>query len=92
MYTDAGISGKSVENRPAYQQMLIDMKKGKFNLIIVFKIDRISRSTMDFEDSFKELKKYNCGIEFLCENTDTTKVAGINLQEFLAYSLNLKNS
>lgn len=83
VYTDAGISGKSAENRPAYQQMLKDMKKGKFNLIMAFKIDRISRSIIDFEDFFKELKKYNCGIEFLCENIDTTGAAGMMFARIL---------
>lgn len=83
VYTDAGISGKSAENRPAYQQMLKDMKKGKFNLIMAVKMDRISRSIIDFEDFFKELKKYNCGIEFLCENIDTTGAAGMMFARIL---------
>lgn len=83
VYTDAGISGKSAENRPAYQQMLKDMKKGKFNLIMAFKMDRISRSIIDFEDFFKELKKYNCGIEFLCENIDTTGAVGMMFARIL---------
>lgn len=83
VYTDAGISGKSAENRPAYQQMLKDMKKGKFNLIMAFKMDRISRSIIDFEDFFKKLKKYNCGIEFLCENIDTTGAAGMMFARIL---------
>ncbi len=83
VYTDAGISGKSADNRPAYQQMLKDMKKGKFNLIMAFKMDRISRSIMDFEEFFNELKKYNCGIEFLCENIDTTGAAGMMFARIL---------
>lgn len=83
VYTDAGISGKSADNRPAYQQMLRDMRKGKFNIIMAFKMDRISRSIMDFEEFFNELKKYNCGIEFLCENIDTTGAAGMMFARIL---------
>ena len=83
VYTDAGISGKSAENRPAYQQMLKDMKKGKFNLIMSFKMDRISRSIIDFEEFFNEIKKYNCGIEFLCENIDTTMASGMMFARML---------
>ena len=83
VYTDAGISGKSVENRPAYQQMLKDMKKVKFNLIVAFKMDRLSRSIIDFEEIFNELKKYNCGIEFLCENIDTTGAVGMMFARIL---------
>lgn len=83
VYTDAGISGKSTENRPAYQKMMKDMKKGKFNLIMAFKIDRISRSIMDFEEFFNEIKKYNCGIEFLYENIDTSGAAGMMFARIL---------
>lgn len=83
VYTDAGISGKSADNRPAYQQMLKDMKKKKFDLIMAFKMDRISRSIIDFEEFFNEIKKYNCGIEFLCENIDTTGAAGMMFARIL---------
>lgn len=50
---------------------------------MAFKMDRISRSIIDFEDFFKELKKYNCGIEFLCENIDTTGAAGMMFARIL---------
>ncbi|MBE6154732.1 MAG: recombinase family protein [Firmicutes bacterium] len=83
VYTDAGISGKSTENRPQYQQMLKDMKKGKFNLIMAFKLDRISRSIVDFEIFFNELKKNNCGIELLCEKIDTSGAAGMMFARIL---------
>ncbi|MBD8923579.1 recombinase family protein [bacterium] len=83
VYTDAGISGKSTENRPAYQQMMKDMRKGKFNLIMAFKMDRISRSIVDFETFFNEIKKYNCGIEFLCEKIDTNGAAGMMFARIL---------
>jgi len=83
VYTDAGISGKSTDNRPAYQQMIKDMKKGKFNSIMAFKMDRISRSIIDFEEFFNEIKKYNCGIEFLCENIDTNGAAGMMFARIL---------
>lgn len=83
VYTDAGISGKSTENRPAYQSMIRDMKKGKFNLIVAFKMDRISRSIVDFEDFFNLIKKYNCGIEFLCEKIDTSGAAGMMFARIL---------
>ncbi len=83
VYTDAGISGKSAENRPAYQQMLKDMKKGKFNLIVAFKMDRLSRSIIDFEEFFNETKKYNCGVELLCEKIDTSGAAGMMFARIL---------
>ena len=83
VYTDAGISGKSADNRPAYQQMMKDMRDKKFNLITAFKMDRISRSIVDFEEFFTELKEYNCGIEFLCEKIDTSGAAGMMFARIL---------
>src|SRR5574344_1883310 len=83
VYTDAGISGKSAENRPEYQQMLKDMKSHKFNIIMAFKMDRLSRSIADFEVLFNELKKYNCGIELLCEKIDTNGAAGMMMARII---------
>lgn len=83
VYTDAGISGKDTTHRPAYQQMLKDMKKGKFNLIMAYKLDRLSRSIVDFEEFFNELKQYNCGIELLVEKIDTTGAAGMMFARIL---------
>lgn len=77
VYTDAGISGKNADNRPAYQQMMKDMKKGKFNLIMAFKMDRLSRSVIDFEYFFNDIKIYNCEVQFIEGNIDTTGAAGM---------------
>lgn len=83
VYTDAGISGKDVDNRPAYQQMMRDMKKGKFNIIMAFKMDRLSRSVIDFENFFNDIKKHNCGVEFIEGNIDTTGAAGMMFARIL---------
>lgn len=83
VYTDAGISGKSTENRPSYQKMMKDMKAHKFNLILAYKMDRISRSIVDFEDFFNEIKKNECGIEFLCEKIDTSGATGMMFARIL---------
>lgn len=83
VYTDAGISGKDVDNRPAYQQMMRDMKKGKFNIIMAFKMDRLSRSVIDFENFFNDINKHNCGVEFIEGNIDTTGAAGMMFARML---------
>lgn len=77
IYTDAGISGKATDNRPGYQEMMRDMRKGKVNLILAFKMDRISRSIIDLENFFNTTKKFNCSIEFLYEKFDTNGAAGM---------------
>lgn len=47
MYSDAGYSGATL-NRPALQQLLSDLKKEKIDIVLVYKIDRLTRSPKDF--------------------------------------------
>ena len=46
-YIDRAISGKSAENRPAFQQMIEDSKQRHFDIVLVWKIDRFSRDKYD---------------------------------------------
>ena len=46
-YDDGGFSGGTLE-RPALRQMLADIEDGLVDVIVVYKIDRLSRSLMDF--------------------------------------------
>ena len=46
-YDDGGYSGGTL-NRPSLQQLLSDIKAGLIDIIVVYKIDRITRSLMDF--------------------------------------------
>ncbi len=46
-YDDAGFSGGNTE-RPAFQRLMADVAEGKLDCIVVYKIDRLSRSLMDF--------------------------------------------
>lgn len=75
VYSDKGYSGKNT-NRPEFQQMMSDVVAGRINKIVVYKIDRISRSVLDFELIYRELKQYN--VEFIStqENFDTTNHVG----------------
>ena len=49
MYDDGGLSGGTIE-RPALQRLLSDIKAGKVQIIVVYKVDRLTRSLADFED------------------------------------------
>ena len=60
VYKDAGISAKDMTNRPAFRQMLEDMKAGKINYIVAYKLDRVTRSVRDLEVLISELEKHNC--------------------------------
>ena len=71
-YTDAGISAKTGNHRPEYDRMLEDGKQGKINMIIALKLDRITRSTRDWETLMDYLEKYNINIAFVNDDINTT--------------------
>ena len=68
VYKDAGISAKDMEHRPQFQEMLKDMKEGKLNYIVAYKLDRITRSVRDLEELILVLEQYNCFL--LCDRDD----------------------
>lgn len=68
VYKDAGISAKDMEHRPQFQAMLKDMKEGKINYIVAYKLDRINRSVRDLEELISVLEQYNCFL--LCDRDD----------------------
>lgn len=72
LYVDEGLSGTSVENREAFNQMIADAKMGKFSDIFVEDVTRFSRSVADFAKYLNKLREYNVVIHFHKENTDTS--------------------
>lgn len=68
IYKDAGISAKDMEHRPGFQEMLEDMKQGKINYIVAYKLDRVTRSVRDLELLITELEKYDCYL--ICDRDD----------------------
>ena len=75
-YTDAGISAKTGNKRPEYDRLLEDGKQGKINMIIALKLDRITRSTRDWESLMDYLEKYNVNIAFVNDDINTTTANG----------------
>ena len=68
VYCDAGISAKDMEHRPKFQEMLKDMKEGKINYIVAYKLDRVTRSVRDLEELISQLEKYNTYL--VCDRDD----------------------
>lgn len=68
VYKDAGISAKDMEHRPQFQEMLQDMKEGKINYIVAYKLDTITRSVRDLEELISVLEQYNYFL--LCDRDD----------------------
>ena len=75
VYEDAGISAKNM-NRPAFQEMIQDIKDGKINKIIVYKLDRLTRSIKDLEEICTFLEENNCSLESMCEDINTSTANG----------------
>ena len=68
VYEDAGISAKDMEHRPAFKEMLADMKDGKINYIVAYKLDRVTRSVRDLEELISQLEQYNTYL--VCDRDD----------------------
>jgi DNA invertase Pin-like site-specific DNA recombinase len=47
IYDDGGFSGATME-RPAFQRLLLDVSAGKIDVVVVYKVDRLTRSLSDF--------------------------------------------
>ena len=58
VYEDAGISAKDMKHRPAFQKMLEDVRNNNVNVIVSYKLDRLTRSVRDLEILISELEKY----------------------------------
>ncbi len=58
-YDDGGFSGGTLE-RPALKRLLEDVEKGLINMIVVYKIDRLSRSLIDFAKLMEVLDRNQC--------------------------------
>ncbi|WP_324177304.1 recombinase family protein [Ligilactobacillus salivarius] len=76
VYTDPGFSGSNT-NRPSLQQLISDCKNNMFDAVLVYKLDRLSRSQKDtlylIEDVFN---KNGVGFISLSENFDTSTAFG----------------
>ena len=57
-YSDPGFTGANT-NRPALQKMFNDIKEGKINLVMTYKIDRLTRSRKDFYQIIEFFEEYN---------------------------------
>jgi len=74
-YIDRGYSGKNV-NRPAFEEMLIDITQGKVSRVIVYKLDRISRSILDFANMMEAFQKHKVEFVSSTEKFDTSTPIG----------------
>jgi site-specific DNA recombinase len=74
-YCDAGVSGKNLK-RPDMQRMITAIKAGKIDLIVVHKLDRLTRNVGDLHELLHLFDRYNVKFVSLTENIDTSNAMG----------------
>lgn len=75
IYEDEGFSGGNTK-RPQFQKLMKDARTKKFDLLICYRLDRISRNVSDFSQLINDLNKYNVNFISIREQFDTTTPMG----------------
>jgi site-specific DNA recombinase len=74
-YSDAGFSGGTLE-RPALKRLLADIEAGKIDVIVAYKIDRISRSISQFYEVWKHLETHHVDFASATQELNTATSQG----------------
>ncbi|UGB31664.1 recombinase family protein [Metabacillus sp. B2-18] len=75
LYVDEGISAKDM-NRPQLQQMIKDIEDEKIECVLVYRLDRLTRSVLDLYKLLDIFDKHNCKFKSATEVYDTTTAMG----------------
>lgn len=85
-YEDGGFSGGNME-RPGLQKLLTDIKEGKVDIVVVYKIDRLTRSLMDFSKLVEIFDEYNVTFVSVTQSFNTTTSMGrLTLNVLLSFA------
>lgn len=74
-YDDGGFSGDSL-NRPALMRLMDDIKAGKIQTVVVYKIDRLTRSLTDFSKLVEIFDEHNVTFVSVTQSFNTTTSMG----------------
>lgn len=83
IYEDAGLSGGSTK-RPAFQELLKDAQNKLFDVVLVYKIDRLSRSIVDFFNTLQLFEKQGITFVSITQQFDTSTPTGRFAMSMLA--------
>ena len=75
VFKDKGYSGKNTD-RPEFQKLLGEIRKGRVRRVIVYKLDRISRSILDFANMMELFQEYDVEFVSSTEKFDTSTPMG----------------
>ena len=85
-YDDGGYSGGNME-RPALKRLLTDIQNELIDIIVVYKIDRLTRSLMDFSKIVEVLDKHNASFVSITQHFNTTTSMGrLTLNMLLSFA------
>lgn len=85
-YDDGGYSGKNLE-RPAVQRLLSDVQAGKIDVIVVYKIDRLTRSLMDFAKLVELFEQHQVSFASVTQPINsTTSIGRLTLNVLLSFA------
>ena len=74
-YNDGGFSGGTM-NRPAFQELLKDVETGEVDIVVVYKVDRLTRSLMDFAKIVDVFDKHETSFVSITQQFNTTTSMG----------------
>ena len=85
-YDDGGFSGGTTE-RPALQRLLGDVRAGKIDVIVVYKVDRLTRSLADFAKLVELFDQHNVSFVSVTQQFNTTTSMGrLTLNVLLSFA------
>jgi len=85
-YDDGGFSGGNME-RPALKQLLEDIETGKVNVVVVYKVDRLTRSLADFAKIIERFDKQSVSFVSVTQQFNTTSSMGrLTLNVLLSFA------
>ena len=82
VYSDPGFTGANTA-RPGLQQIISDVQAGKLDMVITYKIDRLTRSPRDFYQLIELFEAHNTGYISVTERFDTATPAGRLLRNIM---------
>ena len=85
-YDDGGLSGGSLE-RPALQRLLADIAMGKVDIVVVYTVDRLTRSLLDFQTLVEAFDKTEVSFVSVTQSFNTTTSMGrLTLNMLLSFA------
>ena len=74
-YNDGGFSGGTMD-RPAFKELLQDITEDKIDIVVVYKVDRLTRSLMDFSKIIETFDSHNASFVSITQHFNTTTSMG----------------